>query len=173
VAVETERMGDVIRIKPHHFIDIVAAIGRGQTVFEAHPYGHAVHTVAHRVLDDRDVVLETDLGADDICRPCRHNVDGRCDDTIDTSFRPGAPSSKREYNLLIDQRWCARLGLSAGDRLSAREFCTRLRDCLRACDHDVTDVYRETPPDRTAQRVADLRAGIAAFLADDMAPDPE
>ena len=55
-------MGDVIRIKPHHFIDIIAAIGRGQTVFEAHPYGHAVHTVAHRVLDDRDVDTERGSG---------------------------------------------------------------------------------------------------------------
>ena len=159
-------MDDAIRIKPHHFIDIIAAVGRGQTVFQPHPYGHAVHTVAHRVLADRDVLLEIDPGADAVCAPCRHNVDGLCDDTIDTSFRPLAPSSKRAYNLLIDQRWCERLGLSAGDRLSARMFCRRLRDHLDACGDDITDVYRETPPERTAQRVADVRAGIDALLSD-------
>ena len=157
-------MGDTIRIKPHHFIDIVSAFGRGQRTFEAHPYGHAVHTVSERLLDDRDAMLEMDLGADDICEPCKHNVDGLCDDTIDTSFRPDAPSSKREYNLLIDQRWCERLGLAQGDRLGAREFCERLGETLRARDWDMTDIYCELPAERVAERVPHLRAGIDLFL---------
>ena len=153
-------MSETIRIKPHHFIDIVSAIGRGQTTFEPHPYGHGVHTVAARLVEDRDTLLEIELGADDVCRPCTHNVDGLCDDVIDTSFRPQAPSLKREYNLLIDQRWCARLGLSQGDRLTAREFCLILRDRMG----DVTDVYREPPSERTAKRAEDLRAGIETYL---------
>ena len=119
-------MGEVIHIKPHHFIDIITALGRGQTTFEAHPYGHDVHRVAAHLLHQRDALLEIDLGADDICRPCKHQVDGRCDDAIDTSFRPEAPSSKHEYNLRIDERWCSRLGLKQGDRLDAREFCGAL-----------------------------------------------
>ena len=153
-------MSDVIRIKPHHFVDIVSAIGRGQQTFEPHPYGHNVHGVADRVIAERDVMLEMELGADDICRPCRHNVAGRCDDTIDASFRPRAPASKLEYNLLIDERWCERLGLARGDRLTARDFCRRLAQLAG----DITDIYRETPPDRTARRAADLAAGIAVFL---------
>ena len=155
-------MSDVIRIKPHHFIDVVTSFGHGQRTFEAHPYGHAVHTVSERLLRDHDAMLEMDLGADDICAPCLHNVGGLCDDTIDTSFRPAAPPSKREYNLIIDERWCARLGLAQGDTLSAREFCQRLRD--RA--GDITDVYREIPGDRTAERQRYLLAGIALFLGD-------
>jgi hypothetical protein len=150
----------VVLIKPHHFVDIVAALGRGQASFRPHPYGHAVHTVAARLLANRDTLLEIELGADDICRPCKHNVGGQCDDTIDVSFRPAAPASKREYNLSIDQRWCRRLGLSQGDRLTALEFCRLLRQ--RA--GDITDIYRETPSDRTARRAKDLQAGIEAFL---------
>ena len=153
-------MSDAIRIKPHHFIDIVTAFGGGQERFAPHPYGHAVHTVAERVLEDRGAMLQMDLGADDICRPCKHNVNGLCDDSIDTSFRPEAPPSKREYNLLIDERWCGRLGLAACDRLTAREFCERLRE--RA--GEITDIYRETPAPRTAQRQRKLRAGIEKFL---------
>jgi hypothetical protein len=150
----------LIRIKPHHFVDIVAALGRGQTTFEPHPYGHDVHGVAARLLEDRDTALEIELGADDICRPCVHNADGLCDDTIDTSFRPDAPSSKREYNLLLDERWCERLGLAQGQRLTARQFCRLLRD--RA--GDIAAIYRENPPDRTAKRAEDLRAGIEQYL---------
>ena len=153
---------DVIRIKPHHFIDVLCALGRGQTAFEPHPYGHDVHGVAARLLETRDALLEIELGADDVCRPCRHNVDGLCDDTIDTSYRPDAPASKREYNLLIDRRWCERLGLQQGDRLDAIAFCRRLRRLAG----DITDLYRETPADRTAQRAESLRAGIERFLGD-------
>ncbi len=159
---------DAIRIKPHHFVDVVAALGRGETTFEPHPYGHDVHGVAARLLDNRDAILQIELGADDVCRPCRHNVDGLCDDTIDTSFRPDAPRSKREYNLLLDQRWCRRLGLRQGQRLTARELCRLLRD--RA--GDITDVYRENPADRTAKRAQDLRAGIDAFLEVDGTDEP-
>lgn len=154
-------MSDVIRIKPHHFIDILAALGRGQTTFDPHPYGHAIHTVAARLVDGPDALVEIELGADDICRPCEHNVDGRCDDTIDTSFRREAPSSKREYNLLIDRRWCERLQLQPGQTIDARQFCRRLRQSA----DDLTAIYRENPADRTAQRAREIRAGIEEFLA--------
>ena len=150
----------LIRIKPHHFVDILCALGRGQTTFEPHPYGHDVHGVAARLLADRDTLLEIELGADDICRPCRHNVDGLCDDTIDTSFRPDAPSSKREYNLLIDERWCERLQIRQGQRIAARELCRRLLEQAG----EITGIYRENPADRTAKRAEGLRAGIAKYL---------
>ena len=153
-------MCETILIKPHHFIDIITDFGGGQMEFEPHPYGHAVHTVAARLIRDRDVLLAMELGADDICRPCIHNVDGVCDDTIDISFRPDAPSSKRDYNLLIDNRWCQKTGLAQGERLTASEFCRRLRPLV----NDILDVYRETPRERTDQRAADLRAGIKWFL---------
>ena len=154
-------MGDPIRIKPHHFVDIITDLGAGQTAFEPHPYGHAVHTVAERVLQDRDVPLQMELGADDICGPCIHNIDGRCDDTIDTSYRPTAPASKQEWNLRIDRRWCERLGVQQGDTMSAREFAGLLRDHAG----DITDIYREIPGDRTADRARKLAKGIAAYLS--------
>ena len=153
-------MGTTIRIKPHHFIDIVRDFGQGRTAFAPHPYGHAVHVVAERVLREPEVMLEMELGADDICAPCVHNIDGLCDDTIDTTFRPAAPTSKREYNLLIDRRWCARLGLAQGDTLTARAFCERLRDRMG----DIMDIYRENPAERVAARARDLAAGVAVFL---------
>ena len=152
-------MPDVIRIKPHHLVDILTSLGRGRP-FEPHPYGHAVHIVANCLLAERESMLQMELGADDICAPCLHNVQGRCDDTIDTSFRPKAPASKREWNLRLDRRWCRRLGLSAGDRLTVRQFARLVQE--RA--GDITGIYREEPPDRTADRARNLREGIARFL---------
>lgn len=155
-----EPMGTVIRIKPHHVVDIISALGRGQTTFQPHPYGHGVHTVAPCLLCDHDVLLEIELGADDICRPCKHNINGLCNDTIDTSFRPRAPSSKRLYNLLIDRRWCQQLGLVAGDRITPRQFCLLVRECVGK----LTAIYCENPSERTAAQARDLLAGIEKFL---------
>ncbi len=153
-------MEEVVRIKPHHFVDILTGWGEGRS-FEPHPYGHALHAVAARLLGDPDAMLEMELGADAVCGPCVHNVEGLCDDTIDTSYRPAAPKSKREWNLLIDRRWCRRLGLAPGQRLTARRFCELLRD--RAAD--LTDIYREIPAERTAERARKLAAGVEKFLA--------
>ena len=154
-------MSDAINIKPHHLIDIITALGGGQVNWEPHPYGHAVHLVARRVLDDPALSVEMNSGADDICGPCIHNQDGLCGDTIDTSFRPEAPSSKREWNLLVDNRWYERLGLKDGDRLSVREFATRAGD---RAGGGISDIYREIPPEMTAQRLANLEKGIAMLL---------
>jgi hypothetical protein len=153
-------MGDAIPIKPHHFIDIIRDYGAGVRTFKPHPYGHLVHVVAERVTADPDVLLVMELGADAICEPCVHNIDGLCDDTIDTSQRPKAPTSKRKYNLLLDERWCERLGLKEGDRLTAREFCRRLIDL----PGDFTSTYAEEPEDDTAARERDVRTGAAQLL---------
>ena len=150
----------MIAIKPHHFVDIVTAFGDGCVEFQPHPYGHAVHSAAKEILANRDVNLRIEFGADDICHPCRHNVDGLCDDTIDTSFRPQAPRSKREYNLFVDQRWAQRLGVQQDDQLTAREMCSSIRDCAG----DISDIYREIHADRTAERQAKLQSGVAKFL---------
>jgi len=149
----------MLSIKPHHFVDIITALGEGRTQYEPHPYGHALHSVAAAILADRSLCLRIELGADDVCRPCRHNLEGLCDDTIDTSYRPLAPKSKREWNLLLDQRWSARLGLAQGDCLTALDLCRRIQE--RA--GDITDIYREVPGERTAHRQASLAKGVARY----------
>jgi hypothetical protein len=153
-------MRDIVRIKPHHFIDILTSYGAGTTSFDPHPFSHAQHTVAAQILDHPDTLLEIELGADDICAPCMHNVDGLCDDVIDTSYRPQAPSAKREWNLIIDRRWCARLDIKQGDRFSARA----LARCTRDRAGDITDIYREISPSLTAERMRKLNKGIEKFL---------
>jgi hypothetical protein len=151
---------DRIAIKPHHFVDIITSFGAGERTFEPHPYGHAVHSVSQRLLDDRDLLLEIDLGADAICEPCIHNIAGSCDDTIPRSVGPLVPSSKIEYNLTIDERWCDRLGLKQGDLLSARELAQQIRERMG----DITDIYREISAERTAERTQKLVKGLQFFV---------
>ena len=153
-------MTEIIRIKPHHFVDVITSFRVENPVFEPSSYEHAVHTVSEKIYNNHDALLEMELGADDICAPCIYNIDGICNDTIDTSFRPDAPSSKREWNLIIDRRWCGRLNLRQGDRLTAREFCEKLQSSMG----DITDIYREIPADRTAERARNLKMGIERYM---------
>lgn len=150
----------MIAIKPHHLIDILTSFGEGITEFTPHPYGHAVHTVAREVLDHPGTMLVMELGADDICKPCQHNIRGICDDTIDPAVYPKAPRSKRVWNLLFDQRWCDRLNIKAGDRMTAREFCERLQNHTE----NPAAIYLENPADEIARREVNLRKGIQKFL---------
>ncbi len=149
-----------IAIKPHHFVDIITSFGGGERTFQPHPYGHAVHIISERIFHDHNVLLKIELGADDICGPCIHNISGSCDDTIDNSYRPTAPSSKKEWNLLIDGRWCERIRVKQGDKLSARELVNRLKNYMG----DITDIYREIPDDMTKKRAQRLMKGIQFFL---------
>jgi hypothetical protein len=151
-----------MRIKPHHFVDILRAVGRGDTDFlNPHPYGHALHQIAARILADPEIRLQIELGIDDICQPCVHHVDGHCDDVIDTSFRPLAPSTKEDWNRLIDQRWCQLLDIDSGSQWTARELSQQLMDH----SDQMEDVYREMPPDRIAVRREELQRGVENFLS--------
>lgn len=150
----------MIAIKPHHFVDIIVSFGECKRSFEPHPYGHAVHTVSMRILEDRDIELVIENGADDICAPCKHNIGGICDDRIDTSYRPDAPPTKLAWNRLIDSRWCERLGIKQGERITARDLCERIRESIEG----MSAVYRELPTDRIARKAANLAKGIDFYL---------
>ena len=152
-------MSEVVRIKPHHFVDILTQYGGGTRTWLPSDYGHALHVVAERLLKEQGVILEMCSGADDICTPCIHNINGSCDDRIDTSFRPQSPSSKREWNLLIDNRWYRVLGLREHQRLTAREFVLLVGDSIDA----IGDIYREIPPEKNADRATRLGAGVRKY----------
>lgn len=153
-------MSAAILIKPHHFVDIITSFANGQRTFTPHPYGHAVHTVSARIRGDHKTLLQMELGADDICAPCCHNINGACDDTIDRSYRPDAPPLKNDWNLLLDQRWCRRLDIKSGDQFRARELCARIWEKMG----DITDIYSEIPAGMTADRAVKLKKGLAVML---------
>jgi hypothetical protein len=151
-----------ILIKPHHFVDILAAFGEGQLSYSPHPYGHALHVAARRILEQRDAQLHLTTEADAICAPCRYNRDGRCADAMPTRYAgfPRVPSGKQEWNSLIDTRWCRELEIRPGDTFPAAELCRRVWAIRRRLPR----IYCELP----RRLVSDLRQrlgkGITLFL---------
>jgi hypothetical protein len=153
---------DAIRIKPHHFADIIYYYGADSLRLTPHPLGHAYHTVARRLLDEHSVTLRIEWGADDICAPCSRNVGGICQDVLDTRARPAIPRLKRDYNLLLDQRWSAKLVLQQGEELAAADFCRR----LLAISGDIRDIYAEMPLEWAQERLERIRTGAAKYLTE-------
>jgi hypothetical protein len=138
-------------------------VGDGAVSWKPHPYSHTYHAVAEALMKNRCTVLEMWSGADDICVPCSHNINGLCDDVIDTTWRPEAPESKREWNLLLDNRWYTRLGLKDGDELTALDFVRKVKTEIAG---GIGDIYREIPADRNSKRLESLTAGIAKYLGE-------
>jgi len=149
-------MADLIRTRPHHFLDIIAAYGSGKEKWEPAASGNHVHVVAQKALANRDVMLEFMIGIDDICRPCRRHKDGHCGATI--GWLGG--SSMEEYNDALDARLYKRLGLADGMRMSASEFLRLVREQLG----NPYEIWKDPPREDTDRRVENLMAGIAEYL---------
>ena len=145
-----------MKLRPHHLIDIVHSYGHG-AAFEPHPYGHAVHVVAERVIENPDLEVEFVLGADDICRPCRHlRADGQCTDVLDQLEEPVA---KQVYNDGLDGRLFSLLDIEPGVRMTARDFLTMVEEhmpgIVEVCTH---------PGEERQYRHDGLRKGLTRLL---------
>jgi hypothetical protein len=109
----------MLKLRPHHLLDIVTDYGHGRE-FQPHPYGHAVHLVANAVLADLELEVQFVVGADDICRPCKHHQpDGQCDDVVG-GVSP--PLSKQKYNDAQDRKLLACFGFPEGTVMTARQY---------------------------------------------------
>lgn len=154
-------MHDVIRIKPHHFIDLLAAIGEGRVVFMPNPAGNADFLVAHKLAKNPhsrlQIVLEE---ADDVCYPCQYHVQGTCRGRIDTAFLPDETVSLQPLPCRIDHRWCEYLQLDERDTLSAPELCRRIQSQAEG----IAGVYADVPSGNAADLIRKLLTGVDAFL---------
>lgn len=112
-----------IPLRPHHLVDMLRNYGHGHP-FTPHPYGHALHVIAHRVLNDLNVGIQLVLGADAISHPCQHlQVDQTCQDILPQLAHP---LSKQVYNDTLDLRLFAYLAVSPGCVLTVRAFFERV-----------------------------------------------
>jgi len=140
-----------MELRPHHLLDILSDHGHGST-FEPSPYGHAVHSVARKVLADSNIKIKFVVGADEICRPCKHlQPGGKCDDVL----RSLPQRSKQEYNDALDRRLLELYQIPEGTVMTVREYfelVSRHTPGLEEiCSH---------PGEDPAQRLAGLLRGL-------------
>ena len=146
-----------MRARPHHLIDIINRYG-ADIPFRPAAYGHAVHLVAEQVIADPETMVEFVVDADDICAPCVHLVEGRCDDVLTWPDPPGdrkRSHAKQDYNDDLDRRLLDFLGMHEGQTMSFREYLGVIRAHL-----DGIEAIRAHPGEDPARRAANLLRGL-------------
>ncbi|MDD4870474.1 MAG: DUF1284 domain-containing protein [Kiritimatiellae bacterium] len=141
-----------MKLRPHHLIDIVTSYGHGDE-FKPHPYGHALHIVAKKVLCDTSIKIKFVCASDDICRPCRHlQENGKCDDILPQLAKP---TSKQTYNDSLDSKLFPYLKIKRGTRLTMHKFLTILSKHVpgieKLCTH---------PKEKRKSRLKGLERGL-------------
>lgn len=130
----------MIRLRPHHLIDIIRNIGHERPV-EPHPFGHAQHLITGMLLDGNNHEIMLVAEADDLCAPCEHlNDSGQC--------RHNLPQlevnvSKQKYNDALDGRLFRFFELEPGSVISLRRFLvmiqSRFEEVVPLCLHPEED----------------------------------
>ena len=129
-----------MQLRPHHLLDIIRDHGLGRD-FKPSSYGHAVHVVAPKVLSNVETKVTFIIGADDICRPCKHLLpNGQCDDLV-RSVSPPIP--KQKYNDDLDRRLFRYLDVKPGTVMTVRQFLglvdKKLPGIEKICTHPKED----------------------------------
>lgn len=142
----------MLKLRPHHVLDIVRNIGHERKI-EPHPFGHDLHVVTNKIIDDIDQPLLLVVGADDICIPCtKLNTDGIC---VDVLPQCDDKPSKQKYNDSLDRKVLNYLNLNEGEQLTVREYLNCVNDMLNGIEKICTH-----PKEDESYRSAGLAMGL-------------
>lgn len=109
-----------MKIKPHHFVDIIKLYGTGLEVFVLDAtHQHDFYRVANTIMHDPNTRIQLTTDADEICQPCLSLVDEQCQD-----FFSGI--SKERYNKSLDLRLIKHFEFSLEKEYTALQLCMLL-----------------------------------------------
>ena len=109
-----------IKIKPHHFMDIIKLYGSGLEHFVPDTImGHNFYKIGNEVLDNHEVLLQLTIDADDICTPCKMCHNHICIDTVSIF----GYEWKNIYNQTLDKRVIKEICLDIHKEYTAKELC--------------------------------------------------
>jgi hypothetical protein len=149
----------LIRIKPHHFLDIIKLYGRGIKKFVPDPdYHHHFYSVANEIIGNPGVQIELTIDADDICTPCKYlGEDGIC---VDSIHHIKGIDSKDAWNKIIDQRIIGFTGSLEKPTYSALEYC----EMLYSIKERIFDIWKEETDSAQSDRFNAFCAGAEKYL---------
>ena len=130
----------MLRLRPHHILDIVRNIGHERKM-EPHPFGHDLHVVTNKIIEDIDQSLILVVDADDICSHCtKLNADSIC---VDVLSQCDDKPSKQKYNDDLDRKVLIYLDQKEGVQLTVREYLicvnAKLDGIEKICTHPKED----------------------------------
>ncbi|MBL4932028.1 hypothetical protein [Clostridium paridis] len=149
----------MIKIKPHHFLDIIKLYGKGIDKFVPDEiYKHSFYSVANEIIKNHQAIVQITVNEDDICRTCKCiNEKGLCTDKIN---HIEVINSKDEWNKILDKRIIEYAGLQEESEYLAHDFCT----ILYLIRENIKDIWREETEDLRNQRYENFCIGAKKYL---------
>jgi hypothetical protein len=140
----------IIKIRPHHFFDVIKLYGKGIDHFVPDKYyHHDFYKIANEIVGNDQLELFLTVGADDICGPCKYQgINKKCEDTISHIVGIG---SKDRWNEIIDRRIIEKTRIGDERKIAAKEYCRILLDHIEM-------VYRVWEEESEGQKITRYEA---------------
>lgn len=120
-------MPQIIKIKPHHLLDIIRDFGN-EVKRETHPWGASLTSVTHSILLNINQEVEFVLGLDSICKTCSKLNGDICEARINNELL------MRDYNDHLDQALFSSLNILPGDKLPVIDFLRMVKENIEVLD---------------------------------------
>lgn len=149
----------MIKIKPHHFIDIIKLYGSGiENFIPDKNYNHDFYRITNIVVSNINSKLYITTDADDICAPCKYiNKLGICNDSMKSLEHM---ESKYQWNMILDKRIIEFMNLSTEKTYSIKELC----NIVYENKFKIYDVWKEENKEITDKRYNLFCAGALKLL---------
>jgi hypothetical protein len=144
-----------MRIRIHHFFDIIRDIGSGKN-FAPHPYQHSYHLVAQQIMQNPNLKIIIVSAADSVCQGCIHLKDNNCDDIL--THRPDF-TSKQDFNDYLDQRISLICKIQPLKWYTPKELCIKGKSYLEK----IESIYVGNDADNTQIRKENVLKGVQIY----------
>lgn len=145
-----------MKMRIHHFFDIIRDLRTGEKMAADNNYKHSYHSVANLLRDNPDIKMKITVGLDSVCDGCIHNKDGVCDDPL--KAKKGF-TLKHEYNSYLDKRILETLQWSEGDIVTPRKIC---RSAYKYID-SIYQIYEVNPKEDIDTRKKKVIEGLIFY----------
>lgn len=145
-----------IKIRIHHFFDIIRDLRTGEKIAADTNFKHSYHSVANILRDSPDIIMKIVVGIDSVCEGCIHNKDGKCDDplTIKKGF-----TMKHDYNNYLDKRILEKLNWSEGDIVNSGKICKSANLYI----DNIYQIYEISPKEEIDARKKEFVEGLKFY----------
>ena len=154
MAHETENVRMKIRI--HHFFDVIRDLRNGNKILADTNYRHSYHSIASTLIDSPDIKMKIVVGIDSVCDGCIHNMEGKCDDplTIKKGF-----TMKHDYNNWLDKRILEKFNLSEGKIVTPVKLCKSAHKYI----DNIYQIYELDPKEEIDARKKEFIEGLKYY----------
>lgn len=142
-------------IRIHHFFDIIRDYGQNSHFKPNREYGHSLHIIAEKIINDAVMPMKIVVGADSVCRGCIHLAQGKCNDVIE---KPGF-TTKDGYNNYIDNKILDFCGIREDNVYTPRELCALSKEYL----DNIFDIYHLNDKEHTEKRKENAIKGLSQY----------